>query len=166
MAELEFLSKYSGESTTQLLAYEGRCRVDSIVLAFEQAIEAKAAADRTLSSEEEVVLAIEALEREVNNGGYDQFFRNSSKAFAPNIVGALDRIGCPACARITAAALAALPLAGPPTEAAIDRAMAEDSASRSDALSACDADYFRNTEDIAGRLFAFLKANHQSIQLG
>jgi len=47
-------------------------RVDSLVLAMESALDAKDR--RTLSPEERVVLAVEALEREVNNGGYDQFF--------------------------------------------------------------------------------------------
>jgi len=59
---------------------EGKYRIDSLVLAFEQAISRKAAraGDRRLANEERVRLAVEALEREVNNGGYDQFFLNPS----------------------------------------------------------------------------------------
>lgn len=65
----------SGQTVEQLLSLEGKSRIDSLVLAFEQAISQKA--ERTgnegLSYPERVVLAVEALEREVNNGGYAQF---------------------------------------------------------------------------------------------
>ncbi len=54
-----------------------------------------------LSDPEQTVLAIEALEREVNNGGYQQFFINSSKEYIPIIVKALEAIGCPKIAHLT-----------------------------------------------------------------
>src|SRR5687767_752879 len=77
-----FLKGYTGQSTEQLIALAPHYRVDSIVLAFEQAIDLKAAKGRKLSQVENDIVAIEAMEREVNNGGYHQFFINSSKAYA------------------------------------------------------------------------------------
>jgi len=65
-----------------------------------------------------MVLSVLALEREVSNGGYDQFFRNSSRRFAPMIVNHLVTIGCPAIADITQEALDSLDL--PETERAGD----------------------------------------------
>ena len=53
---------------------------------------------------------IEAMEREVNNGGYAQFFVNSSKHFAPYIVQALQTIGCTEDAALAASAIAELRL--------------------------------------------------------
>ncbi len=42
-----------------------------------------------------------ALDREVNHGGYGQFFVNSSREYAPIIVEAPRHIGCPKTAVIT-----------------------------------------------------------------
>ena len=75
-------------------------RTDSLVLAFEEAIQKKAESS-PISKEERYVLAVEALEREVNNGGYDQFFLNSSHDFMDVIKEALVAIGCPKTAAIT-----------------------------------------------------------------
>ena len=87
----EWLDGYSGQSVEQLLSLEGKSRTDSLVLAFEQAISQRAegADNQGLTNTEHVVLAVEALEREVNNGGYHQFFTNSSREFAPTIVDSL-----------------------------------------------------------------------------
>src|SRR5579862_9885762 len=107
MTDLQWLDGYSGQTVDQLLALEGKYRIDSLVLAFEQAMDQKAAevGEESLTEEEGIILAIEALEREVNNGGYGQFFVNSSRAYAPVIVPALGRIGCPRTADITQKAL-------------------------------------------------------------
>ena len=109
---LKWLEGYSGESTEQLLSLEGKYRTDSLVLAFEEGINQKAEREgtRSLTIEERIVLAVEALEREVNNGGYDQFFVNSSREFTPIMVGALKRIGCNKTASITQKAIEALGL--------------------------------------------------------
>lgn len=42
---------------------------------------------------ERFVYAVEAMQREVNNGGWEQFFRNSSGALAYDLVPALQAIG-------------------------------------------------------------------------
>ena len=55
-----FLESYSGQTTGQLIELEARYRTDSIVLAFEQAIQ-QAAGKRALSKEETAVLAVEAI---------------------------------------------------------------------------------------------------------
>src|SRR5262245_27313086 len=88
-----FLDSYQGQSTEELLALDRTFRVDSLVLAFEQAIQGKSPG--SISTEELYVLAVEGLEREVNNGGYNQFFGNSSGEFTPIIETALRTIDCP-----------------------------------------------------------------------
>src|SRR6266404_3594696 len=84
----KWLDAYSGQTTSQLLGLEHEFRVASLILGFEQAIDQKAAREGNdhLTKEEFMVLAIEALEREVNNGGYRQFFINSSREYTPTIV--------------------------------------------------------------------------------
>jgi hypothetical protein len=140
----DFLESYGGQTTEQLIALEKRYRIDSLVLAFEQGIQ-QAAEKRPLTQEENYVLAVEALEREVNNGGYSQFFSNSSNEWADTIVAALRAIGCPKTADITA-------------KAVVNR---EDEK----ALSECDDRYYSNDEPIADRLFDWIKGNRAQIKL-
>ena len=100
MAGDRFLEAYGGQTTEQLLAMEAHYRVDSLVLAFEQAIQMREP-QAPVTTQERYVLAIEGLEREVNNGGYGQFFLNYSHDFVDVIEQALRAIGCPKTADIT-----------------------------------------------------------------
>jgi hypothetical protein len=136
MPELQWLDGYSGETVDELIALEGKYRTDSLVLAFEQAMDQKAArvGDDKLAEEERIVLAIEALEREVNNGGYGQFFVNSSE-YASIIVGALRRIGCPKTAGITQKAMRIVQKS-PMTDEEIENGTWEENEERQEALGA------------------------------
>lgn len=165
MSDLPFLQNYSGQTVEQLLSLEGEYRIDSLVLIFEEALLKKAFrdGDLALNGDERVILGVEALEREVNNGGYSLFFENSTREFAPIIVQALIRIGCPKTAEITQRAIDALQLASLGVEA-IEAAMSGDSV-REDDLNECDRSYYEGPEDIAGQLFAFIKKNKNSIKL-
>ena len=53
-----------------------------------------------LNSFQKTLIWVENLEREVNNGGFDQFYRNSSGDYAIETVGALERIGANQTAQI------------------------------------------------------------------
>jgi hypothetical protein len=165
MPDLQWLDAYSGETVDELLALEGRYRIDSLVLAFEQAMDQKAArvGDDKLSDEERIILAIEALEREVNNGGYHQFFVNSSREFGPIIVNALRRIGCPQTADVTQKALEVLPR-NPLTLEEIENDTWDESEESIEALCECDSLYFEGSENIEESLFAFIKANRAKIE--
>jgi len=165
MLELKWLEEYSGQTVEQLLALEGEYRIDSIVVAFQQALDQKAAreGDDSLNLEERTIVAIEALEAEVNNGGYAQCFLNSSRRYAPTIAQALARIGCPKTAEITQRAIDALHLPSL-TDDAIETAMSDDEVNEDD-LNECDDSYYKSGEDIAGQLFAFIKKNKDMIKL-
>ena len=103
-----FLDSYGGQTIQQLIAMKDSHRIDSLVLAVEQALGSKSESD--LSEPGSVVLAVEAMEREVNNGGYYQFFSNSSREFTPFLVHALKLIGCQKVAVISTDAIAVLGL--------------------------------------------------------
>jgi len=166
MGELKWLDKYSGESLEELVAWEGKYRVDSLVLAFEQGVREKVArvgADK-LSEEERVILAVEALEREVNNGGYDQFFVNTAE-FVPLVVDALNRVGCPEVAALTQEAIDILGMEGRVTVEVIEQLMEEESDERDDRLNKCDRRYYKEAGDLAGKLFEFIKRNNDKIKL-
>jgi hypothetical protein len=161
-----WLEGYSGQSVDHLLSLQGEYRTDSLALAFEQAISQKADREgvQSLTDEERIVLAVEALEREVNNGGYDQFFTNSSREFAPILVDSLRRIGCKKTAIISARALKALGAADLTPES-IDTAMATDDEDRRAKFSSCDDAYQKTAEPIAERLLAFIKGNQAGIRI-
>jgi len=165
MPELTWLDGYSGETVEQLLALEGTHRIDSLVLAFEQAIDQKAAREGSgsLTVEEQTVSAVEALEREVNNGGYHQFFVNTME-FAPVIVHTLRRIGCTKAAGITEDAIAALRLPSL-SVGEIEKVIYDDDDQRDKALGECDHRFFEYPESIENQLFAFIKANRSKIRL-
>jgi len=167
MIDPEFLEQYGGQTLEELIAMEATHRVDSLVLAIESALDRKAL-DRgaaTLSPEEGIVLAVEALEREVNNGGYDQFFLNSSRAYAGGIERALRAIGCPQQADIARRAVEALKIKGAVTAESVESAHSTCGDDLADVLGSLDDEYYSCDEPIADRLFAFVKANRAAIRL-
>ena len=87
--------EYTGQTTPELLACKDSHSIGCLFLAFEWGIEAKERriGEAALTEEERLVLAVQAVDREVNNGGYDQFFRNSSRRFTPIVVRSLQLLG-------------------------------------------------------------------------
>ena len=139
-----------------------------------------------LTIEERTVLAIEGLEREVNNGGYSQFFTNSSGQYAPIIVDCLLRIQCPKTAALTQKAIAALGAkdsAEQSVHMAVEAYRERDRQRRNkwpsrpsppsqedrligEELDSYDQIFFQGLgEHLAGELFAYVRANRDSIQL-
>jgi hypothetical protein len=105
---------YSGKSVDELFALTNGNEI-GFLIAIEIAIHQKEEREeQELSEEETLVLAVEALEREVNNGGFSQFFVNSSRVYTPIIADALQRIGCPETARIAERAVKAAGFQGLP----------------------------------------------------
>ena len=166
MSNLPFLDNYSGEKLETLLDNEGKYRTDSLILALEQAIHRKRTGkgDASLSDHEVTVLSVCALEREVNNGGYEQFFLNSSNAFLDRIVEDLKRAGCETVARITKSAIDALEVESFEAETVAERVAQDDDALFA-RLEACDAEYYRTDHQVEVRLFEFVKANRASFSI-
>ena len=158
-----FLNAYDGQSIQELIAMKGSHRIDSLVLAVEQALFSKS--EPELSEAERVVLAVEALEREVNNGGYHQFFINSSHVHTAFIVQALELIGCPKVAAITADAIAVLSLPPQYEPGTVEQVALELSDDKRDMLGECDSRYYESDEPIADRLFAFIEQHQQEIHI-
>ena len=143
MPEKPWLDSAAGRSTDELIALERDYRIDSLVVAIEGALLAKP----KLTPAETVVVAVESMEREVNNGGFEQFFTNSSGEYAPALVSALEQIGTPETADVARRAVSAW-------------------ASQSlDELGECDSAYYDLKEPIADRLFEFIKINRADIKL-
>jgi len=157
---------YSSETTDELLSYPVTGQHDALVRAFEEGLQRKASrrGERALTQEERIVLAVRALDREVNNGGYHQFFCNSSQKFAPQIVQSLAHIGCRRAAKITQRAIDALKVS-PVTVARIEAIMQETNEERDQALDRCDQLFYKTPQGIPKVLYAFIKANRSRIRL-
>ena len=112
-----------------------------------------------------MILAVEALEREVNNGGYSQFFVNSSNKYAPIIVDTLQRIGCSEAARLTQRAIDIVGVDPTAPSDSYRNAIAELTSEQDEALRRCDTEYCRVAGDFAGPLFEFIKRERDRIML-
>ncbi|HTB98664.1 MAG TPA: DUF4375 domain-containing protein [Terracidiphilus sp.] len=158
--------RYSGQSSSEILALSDTHDHLSLLYAFEWGLQAKGRAiggETSLNDEERLVLAVLALDREVSNGGFHQFFTNSSYRFAPIIAGCLRRIGCDATAAIAERAIAAVEL--PAVEpAAIEKAIAKKNPRRDRTFEACDKEYSSLTE-LVDKLFAFVRAHQSKIHV-
>jgi uncharacterized protein (DUF849 family) len=143
---MEWLDGYDQQTPGDLVALQATHRVDSIVLAFEQALQLKAMreGEASLSATERAVLAIEAMEREVNNGGCGQLFINEPDERFTALPSQLTAIGCPVTASLAAQALAAR--------------------DNPDALAPLDGAYYNAGEDIAGQLLRWLEARLDDIR--
>lgn len=157
-----FLKSYDGQSTNELIALEEQFRIDSIVLAFEIALDEK----RELSVAERVILSVEAIEREVNNGGFNQFFVNSSHKFAPYIVESFRSIGCPQTAELCQKAIDLLNVKDLFDFDALEDAACDADDALMEQFHALDDIYYAGAEEpIAVKLFDFIKRNRHTISL-
>src|SRR5207248_5032519 len=133
-----------GQDTAEILACKSTHRIDSLLCALEQALQLRQSRfpDIATTPEEHTLLAIMALEREVNNGGYHQFFVNSSCQYALTVVPALESIGCGTTAALTQRALDALSL-HPLTLKAIENSIFKPNPERDRALDALDQQFYK-----------------------
>lgn len=166
LADLGWLQGYLGQGIDELLLFEGTEGLHPVLATLEQAIQEKEKerGSRQITGAERIVLSVMALDREVNNGGYDQFFRNSSRRFASSIVGNLVRIGCPEIADITQRALDSLHLTGM-SAAAFDAAMRAADPERDKTLQRCSVEFHEKSRVLETNLFAFVKKNQAAIQI-
>ena len=144
-------------------------RTDSILTAFGTAVEFKRerVGKQKLSEEERVVLSVLALDREVNNGGFLQFFGNSSGEFTATLVESLHTAGCPRTAEIAAKAVRALGTTRL-SPAAVRDAVSRRSTRRDRILRECDEEFFsvqNEVYEIEPRLLAFIERYQAKIEL-
>jgi hypothetical protein len=162
-----WLEQYGGQTAGELVAMRDRYRIDSLLCALEMGIEQSLARRdlNDLSVPEWTLLAIQALQREVNNGGYHQFFINSSADYIHGIVAALMRIGCPEQAAIAAEAIAAAGITEDMEPAAISEHVEEFSEESQDRLGAFDQRFYACRENLDDASFAYIEKHQAEIRL-
>jgi hypothetical protein len=112
------------------------------------------------SQPQKVFSAIWAVESEVNNGGFSQYFLNSSAETAPFVVEALNMIDAPKTADICRRAIAtAFPAGLPHTVEAIQAAAADFSDETLEKLEPLDQEFFSYPHSLTDLLFAFVSGH-------
>jgi hypothetical protein len=106
---------------------------------------------------QKVFSAIWALESEVNNGGFSQYFLNSSSETAGFVVEALDTVGAQQTAEICRRAIAAaFPDGLPADPGEISSAAVEFADETEEKLDALDREFYKYPHNLTELLFAFV----------
>ncbi len=109
------------------------------------------------SRPQKVFSALWAIESEVNNGGFSQYFLNSSCETAEFVAEALETIGAPRTADICRRAIAcAFPAGLPSTPEAISAAASDFSEEIIEKLNALDGEFFKYPHNLTDLLFAYV----------
>lgn len=113
-----------------------------------------------LSDAEKVVLFVENLEREVNNGGFHQFFWNSSGDFANETLASLKLIGANKTAEIVSRAYSEWPNSTIPSDRQKRQNILEKIEDKAEeSWNNCDRQFYEYEEDISALLIEYVKAN-------
>ena len=110
----------------------------------------------SLSRPIQVACLVHMLEAEVNNGGFDQFFINSSGQFAIQTLDALEAIGAPQTKELLQAALALSYPAGYPDDSSEHEETADDDATQ-EALHALDDKFCEYLEPLTDLVNQYLR---------
>jgi hypothetical protein len=109
------------------------------------------------SNPQKVFSAIWAVESEVNNGGFAQYFQNANCETAPFVVEAFEAIGARRTADICRRAIAvAFPDGLPSSPHAISAAAADFADETMEQLEAFDSEFFQYPHNLTDLLFTFV----------
>jgi hypothetical protein len=109
------------------------------------------------STPQRVFSSVWAVEAEVNNGGFSQYFLNDSCETAAFVAEALDTIGAPRTADICMRAVStAFPAGLPPTPKAISTAAADFPDEVLEQLGTLDNEFFAYPHNLTNLLFAYV----------
>jgi hypothetical protein len=106
---------------------------------------------------QKVFSSVWAVESEVNNGGFSQYFLNSSAETAAFVAEALEAIGAPKTAQICRRAIkGAFPKGLPSAQQEISSLAAEFSDKTLDRLDALDSEFLAYPHDLTALLYAYV----------
>jgi hypothetical protein len=116
----------------------------------------------SLTEPEQTFLCVWSLEAEVNNGGFAQFFANSSGDYASATPGALQRVGAPEMAALVVRAMEVFGGSGPPADReSRERAMDKLPGSAAEAWSTLDDEFYKLPSPQQG-LTALVESNRDA----
>lgn len=115
---------------------------------------------RFMSEPEKTVCVVWLMDTEIKNGGFDQYFFNSSGDTSVEAVGALERIGATRAASLVRQALAVFPDKTPSALRATRQAQLEAMREHTGALfKELDHSWYRDIEDLETLLAAYLRSH-------
>jgi hypothetical protein len=118
-----------------------------------------------LTLPEQVFRCIWELESEVNNGGFEQYYMNSSGDTAFAVEGALKRIGAHKCAKIVHCANDLFPRGEPPRDQRerqnLWSSICEESMEQLDEL---DQEFFQYPDDLSSLLYDYVMNHREEIR--
>lgn len=118
-----------------------------------------------LTSAEQVFVCVWELEAEVNNGGFEQYFHNSSGDNAQKVVGALQSIGANLTAKIVKQAIDMFGPSGPSAVQAERQAKIEKlSEEQKEVWNKLDKEFFAYPNNLTNLLHDFVMKNRNQIQ--
>ena len=113
-----------------------------------------------LTEPQKIFLFVENLEREVNNGGFHQFFFNSSGDYAHETVKALETIGAFKTAKIVDESITPWPDKKVPTDREVRQELLEEIEKIGNPVwEKCDTQFFKYDDKIGTLLLEFVKKN-------
>ncbi len=113
-----------------------------------------------LSDAERTIYIVYTLEGEVNNGGFAQYFYNSSGDLGYELEAAFQKIGASETATICEKATAVFGTAYPQDRSERqDIMMSDDNVHFGDIWSECDSEFFEYPEDTANMMYEFIMDN-------
>lgn len=116
-----------------------------------------------LNTEERIIYIVQTLEQEVNGGGFDQYFYNSSGDLANEAVAALIAIGAKKSAKICKKALKVFGGSLPTDRTERQDHMDKKANSRTEAkLEKCDNDFYEYQDSIERLCYEFIEENSDS----
>ena len=113
-----------------------------------------------LTEQEKMIVYIEELEREVNNGGFNQFFFNSSGNYTDGVVQALKNIGSIKFLNLVESAIAQFPNSEVPKNRQQRQAILEKIDGEANPIwNTLNKEFYKYEEDIYGLLRAYISKN-------
>jgi hypothetical protein len=114
----------------------------------------------TLTEEEKVIVFIEELEREINNGGFNQFFFNAASDYYSEILSALEQVGSVKFHSILKQSSKPFPNESVPTDRNKRQEILEEIEDKANELwDDLDQEFYKYEEDIYGLLINFINSN-------
>lgn len=119
----------------------------------------------TLNESQKTFITIESLEREINNGGFNQFYFNSSGDFSHESINALIKIGANKTAEIVKKANSQFPDKKVPKDRTERQEILEQIEDKADEIwEICDTDFYKYEDNLAGLLIEFVKNSKSDFQ--
>lgn len=153
-----------GTTTEQILGREATHEPVTIVGALVYRLRAKPLERLTLV--EKKLLAVYGLKEEVDNGGFNQYFRGAVGDGAMLAVQGLKEMQAARLLKAVQKALTAFPGAKAPADATKRAKLVEGMKTRATTLWAgCEGEFYLGEEDLASQAFAYVKRNRAQISL-